>query len=459
MRPIPLGVRDYKQKSLPVSAQAVVNMWIDVLDPDAKTRTVAYLRPGKTLKTTLAGGKVRGFGELNNVLYAVAGNTLYSIDSNWTAISIGTIPGSGNVSMATNLVGQLMIVNGTTTGYVYDGSTLTSVTLPGAAYTVDHSDGYLLFDYNDTENWFVSSNTDATSFDATETGATNDRPDKVLRVIRAQNRVIVFCESSIEGFYVVTTLDFPYSKDRGVSLKKGTRSRWSVALEDETLFWLGDDLQVYMMRGLQSQRISSPSISYQISQLTTHSDAEGYAFTLNDHTFYVLTFPTDRKTFVYDLSNGFWYQWGKLNNGVVEEEIGYKYYRIYDSHVIGDDSGNVYVMDDTVYTDNGSLIKWEIVTPPIHNNQDTFTLGEIRVGLEPGIGLTTGQGSNPQLFLSKSDDAKIYYSERWNTPGKIGEYKNKVRFHRNGRITDYIIYKLSGTDPVKWAINGLWVDI
>ena len=461
MQSIPLASRFYKNKSLPASAQNLVNMYVDILDPDAKSRIVCHLRPGKTLKVTPGNGPVRGFEEMNGLLYVVSGTELYEVDSGYNATLLGTIPGVANVGMAVNLVNQLMIVNGTSTGYVYStDSGLASVTLTGPAYTVAHSDGYLIFDYSGTNNWFISSNTDATVFDSTETGATNDNEDNVLAVKRSQNRVVVFGEKSIEGFYVATSLDFPYQKDRGVSLTKGTLSRWSIAEEDEILFWLGDDREVYMMKGLQSQRISDPSISYAISELTVINDAEGYAFTFLAHTFYVLSFPTEDKSYMYDASTGLWSQIGELDNGNIVRDIAHNYINIFDTHLVGDHTnGNIYELDADVYTDNGTLIRWEMTLPPIHADQEPLFIGQLLVSLESGVGLTTGQGSDPQIFLSRSDDAKTWPNERWASVGKIGKYKHKVIFNRNGYTEDQVFFRLAGSDPVKWAINGVYIDI
>jgi hypothetical protein len=360
--------------------------------------------------------------------------------------------------MAVNLVGQMMIVNGTSTGYIYDGA-LSSVTLTGPAFTVVHSDGYFIFDYTNTNNWFISSNTDGSVFDTTETGATNDNDDNVLAVRRSQNRVIIIGEKSIEGFYVSVNLDFPYTKDRGVSLSKGTISRWSVAEEDEILFWLGDDREVYMMKGLQSQRITGENLSYEISKMSTINDAEGYAFNFLNHTFYVLSFPTENKSFMYDATTGFWSTYGELDNGNIVRDRGRLHISAYDIELVFDhDNGNIYQLDSETYTDNGNPIRWEMTLPPVHANQERLFLGQILVSMESGVGLTTGQGSDPVIFMSMSEDAKVWSPERQSTVGKIGKYKHKVVFNRNGSTEDQIFLRFAGSDPVKWAINGVYID-
>lgn len=461
MIPIPLGTRFYKNRSLPVSAQNLVNMYVDILSPDSRSQVVCHLRPGKKLFKNVGAGPIRGMGELGGVLYVVSGTSLYSVSEDSTTTSIGTIPGNGRVSMATNLVNQLCIVNGTTTMYVYSvAGGLSSVSLSYAAYTVLHSDGYIIFDQSGRETFGITSNTDATSIDTTETGATNDKEDNVVAIHKAGTRVIVFCEKSMEGFYVSTNIDFPYAKDYGMSQEKGLLARWSLAKTNEISFWLGTDREIYQLYRTEYSLISDPAISYEIKQLTKVDDAEGHCYNINGHLFYVISFPTDNKSYCYDVMSKLWYQWGYLNNGIVERDRGRVSYEIYNKKFVGDYSnGNIYELDNKTYTDNGDEIRWEMTLPPIHKDFEPFRIGQMMISLEPGVGLSTGQGSDPQIYMSQSDDAKVWGPERSASIGKIGKYKNKAYFNRCGYTADQKFFRLSGSDPVKWAINGVYIDV
>lgn len=460
MHPIPLATRFYKNRSLPVSTQNVVNMYAEFLDSDNKSRVVMHLRPGKKLFQTVGSGPIRGTHKLNGALYVVSGQELYSVSSDAIATLIGPVPGVGRVGMAANIVGQLCMVNGTDTGYYFSDSKLTTAVLTGAAYTVVYSDGYFIFESAGTNTWFISSNTDGTSFDSTEIGATNDKEDNNVAVIESQGRVFIFGEESLEAYYVSTDIDFPYIKDHGLSTDKGVLARESLASVDEVIFWLGDDKEVYNLSGLQIRRITDPSMSYEIEKMAVVSDAVGYAYAILSHTFYILTFPTENKSYTYDATTGLWATCGELVNGTTVKDRGNNHVYAYGKHLVGDHTnGNLYEIDPDTYTDNGSIFRWELTLPPVHADHETFFMGQIKIGLEPGVGLTTGQGSDPQLFMSMSLDAKTWYTERWSTVGKIGEYLNNVVFNRNPKVDDQIFIRLAGSDPVKWAINGVYIDL
>jgi hypothetical protein len=78
-------------------------------------------------------------------------------------------------------------------------------------------------------------------------------------------------------------------------------------------------------------------------------------------------------------------------------------------------------------------------------------------GLSLAIESTPVVGANPQLMMRWSDDGGHTYSEpRQTSMGRIGRTGTRAIFRRLGmttRLRDRV-YEISGTDPVKIAING-----
>jgi len=238
MTPIPLGTRFYKNRSLPVSTQILRNLYAEFLDSDTKARVVLHQLPGSSVFQSFTTGPIRGLATFNSVLYVVSGTTLYSVDENGVSTSIGTIQGSGNVSMASNTT-QLIVVNGSSTGYIYNG-TVSNQALTGPAYTVIELDGYFIFDYANSENWFISGVDDGTSYDSTETGSANANSDnRVLAVKTSQGKVYVFGTKTVEPYYNSGNVDFPFTKIKEGVIRKGAASRWCICEIDENLILSG----------------------------------------------------------------------------------------------------------------------------------------------------------------------------------------------------------------------------
>jgi hypothetical protein len=62
------------------------------------------------------------------------------------------------------------------------------------------------------------------------------------------------------------------------------------------------------------------------------------------------------------------------------------------------------------------------------------------------------QGREPQLMLDWSDDnGKTWSSQRYASFGRVGQYLQRVKFHRLGQARDRI-YRVSISDPVKRVI-------
>ncbi len=79
--------------------------------------------------------------------------------------------------------------------------------------------------------------------------------------------------------------------------------------------------------------------------------------------------------------------------------------------------------------------------------------------LQPGVGITTGFGSDPQVMFSISRDGGNRYGiERWASAGKIGEYTRRVRFVNCGRYRNGT-GKIIVDAPVPWIFIACEADI
>ena len=89
---------------------------------------------------------------------------------------------------------------------------------------------------------------------------------------------------------------------------------------------------------------------------------------------------------------------------------------------------------------------------------ERFAVDKIRLDMETGVGLATGQGSNPQAMLQISKDGgRTWSRERWATIGAIGKYRNGVEWARLGQCRKFTA-KVRITDPVKTVITAAIVN-
>ena len=109
-------------------------------------------------------------------------------------------------------------------------------------------------------------------------------------------------------------------------------------------------------------------------------------------------------------------------------------------------------LDNTVYTDNGTTIRRLRRAIHLTNDLQRQFFDEFQIQFQPGVGLPTGQGDNPQAMLRWSNDGGSTWSnEHWVSIGQIGRYQNRAIWRRLGWSRDRI-FEVSITDPVKAVI-------
>jgi len=206
------------------------------------------------------------------------------------------------------------------------------------------------------------------------------------------------------------------------------------------------------IQGYVPKPLSTPEMDYIINSYSSVSDATAYAYLLGGHPMFQINFPTQLKSWLYDFSTGMWSQleWG-LSKGRHRGELSLDYLN---KTLIADYSnGNIYQLDADTYTDNGTAIAREITGRHLFNSKDRIIVDELFCDFETGVGLVSGQGSNPQAMLSISkDDGHTFGTELWADMGKIGKYLTRVVWRRLGLGRDFV-FKVRITDPVKISMT------
>jgi hypothetical protein len=326
-------------------------------------------------------------------------------------------------------------------------------------------DGYFVFNEPNSQKMWVTAFLDGTSIDPLEFQQTAASPDGLVAVISNFREVWAFGTNSIEVWSDTAALDFPLERIPGAFNELGCAAPYSIAKMDNSLFWLGRDRRgqgiVYRANGYAGQRVSTHAVEWQIQQYTDLSDAVGYTYQQEGHSFYVLIFPTANTTWVYDASTQAWHERAGWINGAFTRHRSNCQMAFNNKVVVGDfENGNIYSFDLEDYSDNGQIQKWLRTwraLPTGQNNLKRTAQHSLQLDIEAGTGLNLGQGSDPEIMLRWSDDGGHTWSnEHWAKMGKIGEYYKRVFWRRLGmtlKLRDRV-YELSGTDPVKIAIMG-----
>ena len=488
----------YVARSVNAAANRCVNLYPELVPEGGKEPAFLNRAPGLRLLATLGGGPVRGMWQFGNNGYAVSGNTLYRVDTSWNATALGTVSGTGPVSMADN--GTQLFVAANPDGYIYNASTnvfgaIADPDFPGAV-TVGYLDGYFVFNPPDSQRIYITSLLDGTQVDPTEFASAEGSPDGVVAVLSNFRELWVFGTNSVEVWYDSGATDFPLQRIQGAYNELGCAAAYSVAKMDNGVFWLGQDARgrgiVYRANGYQGQRISTHAVEWHIQSYGDIRDAIAYTYQQDGHSFYVLTFPSADRTWVYDIATNAWHERAGWENSQFTRHRSNCQMVFNNEIVVGDyENGKLYAFDPEVYADNGQIQKWLRswrALPTGQNNLKRTAHHSLQLDCESGVGLSgqdaydvdylltesddfllteagdfltldfvAVQGANPKAMLRWSDDGGHTWSnEHWAEMGRIGEYYRRVFWRRLGmtlKLRDRV-YEVSGTDPVKIAIMG-----
>jgi hypothetical protein len=353
--------------------------------------------------------------------------------------------------------------------FIYNSQTnvfaqITDGDFPGAV-TVSYLDGYFVFNEPDSQKIWVTALLDGTSVDPLDFASAEGSPDGVVGIIADHREIWVFGTNSVEVWYNSGNADFPLSRIQGAFNELGCAAPYSIAKMDNGLFWLGKDARgqgiVYRANGYTGQRISTHAVEWQIQQYANMSDAIGYTYQQDGHSFYVLIFPQANRTWVYDVATQAWHERAGFASGDFTRHRSNCQAFFQGDVLVGDyENANVYSFDLDDFSDNGGIQKWLRswrALPTGQNNLKRTAQHSLQLDLETGVGLNLGQGSDPQVMLRWSDDGGHTWSnEHWVSIGKIGEFYRRAIWRRLGmtmKIRDRV-YEISGTDPVKIAIVG-----
>ena len=480
-----LGPTD-PDKSYNVSSDRSVNFYPRLHKEGGKAVVTLCGTPGTELFSTIGSTPIRGMHPFNNLLYAVAGGSLYSVDTDGSVSSaLGTLfTSSGRVSMKNNGLAvsgvggdQLAISDGVDT-YIYDvtAGTFTAITNP--CDMLAYIDGYFVGVVPDSMSYNVSNLYDGTNWNALATSPVSATPDLLMAVENLHQQLWLIKQTSTEVWYnagISTSVGSPFLRIYGAVIDYGTNAPWTVARGDNSMFFLawqrsGDSSEmvgIVRVKGYTPEIISPPSINYRINRMTTYSDAFGYCYAEDGHTFYVITFPAGDATFVYDATTQMWHERSTYKEPyAVGRHVSNCYAFFAGKHLVGDyQTGNIYSMASSIYEDNGepivSVRQGGVIFDP--QSLDNVFVNRFILDTESGVGdlgELTQTGLDPKASLSFSDDGGHTWTGEYQASlGKIGEYGKVLYWNQLGYTKRGRVFRVTVSDPVKKILVGAYAEV
>lgn len=452
-------------KSVTMTDESRKNIYIEYSDVEDKNKGAAYGTPGLDYFYSFGDTPCRGSLELGDFNYVVHRGVFWQLNNAAVAVNKGTLlTTSGIVSIATN--GNIIQIVDGLYGYTYNSTTgifaqITDVNFVPAK-TNTWIDGYFITDQlgsTDQTKWQrYSWSTDGSTYNALNFAAAESSPDPLVRVYNDNRQLILFGQLTTEFHGNSGALDQPFVRQSVVEW--GLAATNSIAKMNSSIIYLGRNrmgkTQTIVLNGYTPQIVSNKSMSYVFDSYGDLSNAIAYSYMLGGHPMYVISFPSVGKSWLFDGSTQLWSELtsgltegryrGAFANGFIGRTLVYDYA-----------NGTIFTLNPNSYTDNGIPIVREITSRHIFG-EDYVTIGKLWLDMETGVGLVSGQGSDPQVMLKISKDGgRTFPCELWRSFGSIGKYLSRAYWNRLGASRDFVLtFRI--TDPVKVAIVGAYMD-
>jgi hypothetical protein len=368
---------------------------------------------------------VRGMSMMQGVVYVVIGPTLYTMSKNGALTQVGTgIVGGGPVRMCDNTA-CLAILVAPSTLYTYTPSAgLAQVTASGftslGAIDLGYVDTYIVFLQRNGGGFF---NDDGKAV----SGAgpiTFTQPSQFLREFGTDmfvgmgidHRAITMLGTNTGETYldVGNTVGSPFASAPDGFLEIGCAGPYTIAKQDQALFWLANDLTVRRRSGQTPLRVSNHGIESILALVgeggplaasTNLGGAYSLAYSYGGHLFYALTIPSISRTVVLDVTTGEWHELSSFGLGYWRPSCALQAYGM---QLVGDSqSGKVGYLDPTVCTEFGSPQTMSWTHQPVYSAN--ARISHRRLELMLGAGLASSFTTTPKVTLQVSDDGGMTF--------------------------------------------------
>jgi hypothetical protein len=236
---------------------------------------------------------------------------------------------------------------------------------------------------------------------------------------------------------------FPFVRSPNGFFEIGGVGKFAITKQDQSVHWLANDLTLRRLSGNTAQRTSQHGFERAVRTYASTSDCQMFSYNLDGHMCVVIRFP-EVATWVYDCTTQELHErqtYGRDDWDVsgIAECYGKVFVQRASDGAIGILSKDYYEeFEDTL------VASWTYQ----NIKGDRQTVDRLEMGIETGVGLVTGQGSDPELSLEVSYDGGRKYSAMPTRKfGAQGATRTRVHWDRLGS-GDNIVFRVSLSDPV-----------
>lgn len=469
----------YPSQSVIADAERTVNMYVEQHQTQGvENPSALFPTPGFQMWTpvsTVGDVGARGSVVAGSRFFRVMGGGFYEFDVNGTPTLWGRVAVDQNPAQLVfdGIVGgQVGIVSG---GSVYCftlGTNTFSAALLSGGYThLAFAGGFGLAFNSITGIVVLSSLNDLSTWNVGTFFRRSFFADPAQAMfVDANNLVWLLGTETFEVWYNTgASSTQPWAPLSGLVGRYGIAAPFAFAVSGKGNFWLArnpEGIGLFVLtQGSVPQPVSTYAVNTAIAgylRTAQITDTEIVMYQSEGHTFANVSFPSVPATWSFDVEGTNWAERGKWNSKTAKFELWAPrtHSFAFGKHLIGDRAtGTVWQMDASFATEiDGTGIRRLRQTPGLIQEHQRFPVDQLELLMDVGLGIPTGQGSDPQIMLSVSDDGgRTWGNERIASVGRMGEYRKRVYWSQLGSSA-HKVFRVSFTEPIPLRIIDAWLN-
>jgi hypothetical protein len=397
-------------------------------------------------------GRGRGSIVWNGVLYWVVGESLVSVDQNGLITVLGDVGDDGRDVSLTYSFDRLAVASASNLFYFKDG-TVTRVTDPdlGQVLDVEWMDGY--FVTTDGTSIVVTQLSDPYQVDPLKYGSSEADPDPVVALIKLRQELMAFNRFTIEVFNDVGGTNFPFSRNIGAMIEKGSVGTHTCCIFDQVVAFMGsgrnEPCSVYLGAGGSATKIATREVEDVIALYSEDQlSRSAISYRLNRrHQNLCVHLPGH--TLIYDaaatavLGVPVWYT---LHSSIDRTKPlqGTHYVYAYGKWLIDDrQQPRLGELHQDIFTQYGEDVGWQFDTVLLYNESRGAIMHNVELIGMPGRAAVT---TDPSIFFSWTKDGVTWSDPRLIKIGKEGERNRRIAYRPKVRFESFMGLRFRGAN-------------
>lgn len=456
-----------ESRSLPFSDQRCIGWYPSYAENDALSQAAIFGTPGTELlaATPTSVEFSRGAEVIGGIPYFVNGTTLYRLDRSFNVqqqevfdvVAIGTVPGSGFVSMSENGT-QICIVVPGVSGFIYNVVTEVFEQITDAGFTANGKseqvvfvDGY--FVHHAGKNIFHSEINDGLEYNSLDVGSAQADPDDIVALIVYKNQLMALGRETVEVFANVAKFPFAFQRIPGYFIPEGCFAAFTPIQFNGQFAFLGgqtrEKAQVLWGSGQSFRRISTTAIEQKIQKATDTEISRAFTWSYSEDGAVFLGLVVNDDCFVYDANasqlagKNIWHERRSTRVEQANKQVRWRVnamVQAYGRIIVGDEfSGNFGSISLDNNEEYGNFIKRTLSTKPLTNQGENLFIDEVELTMESGVTTDTDN----VIKLSWSDDNQVYADPLPADIGETGNYTLRQYWRRLGHSPRFRTFEIS----------------